>query len=29
MAVPTLMVLDHGEILACQAGVVPAPALHN
>ncbi|HET9169892.1 MAG TPA: thioredoxin [Actinospica sp.] len=29
MAVPTLMVLDHGEILARQAGAVPAPVLHK
>ncbi|MBR7829615.1 thioredoxin [Actinospica sp. MGRD01-02] len=29
MAVPTLMVLDHGEILARQAGAANAPVLHN
>lgn len=28
-AVPTLMVLDHGQVLARQAGAAPAPALQS
>lgn len=29
MAVPTLLVLDHGKVIAQQAGAAPAPALRN
>jgi thioredoxin 2 len=29
MAVPTLLVMDRGEVIARQAGAAPAPVLHR